>query len=73
MKHDFELSFVTRNNDREEQQFEISYVPSDLPDCVRLTVTDYVGDMPSIICPLDAEALDLLIASLQMAKNRMQP
>lgn len=73
MQHNFELSFVTRHNDREEQHFEISHNAASLPDCVRLTVTDYVDGMPSIICPLDAEALDLLIASLQMAKQRMQP
>ncbi len=73
MQHNFELSLVTRRNDREEQQLEISHNPTSLPDCVQITVTDYVDGTPSIICPLDAEALDLLIAFLQMAKKRMQP
>jgi len=72
MQHDFEFSFVTRDEGREQQSFEVSYSPSQLPGYIRLTIEDFVPGIRSMVCPLDAEAIDLLIASLQMAKDRMQ-
>jgi len=74
VKHDFAFSIVTKDLcGTEQMEVTLEHSRSVFGNIARIQIDDIAGNVVGKVCPLDSDALDLLIASLQIIRNRMQP